>query len=327
LSLGVLGVGPHWESDYRIAIDRLGPRGRIAVVAGGPWKATHDVAQGREARHAASVRSLMRVAGDGVIAATTDGYGWYPAELCVAAGRNLHLPVLDLRDPARGRAVQDRASELGLLIVPELRLRYTPSTLRLRELIVTDLGPISTLDVRMLSKCETAPSNVLREVIDWCRVVVGATPHSVQCREEPNSRPNARQVITLQFPAGKSTVGAIEVRLHLPPGRSVEEDAGDQSLAAADSWPLEFSVSCKYGEARLEDAVHLRWREGGRERIESLSTERTALSVSIDHFARRLAGGLIPVPNLAELLLAESIAVRAKESLSQGGRPVTCGDR
>ena len=95
---------------------------------------------------------------------------------------------------------------------------------------------------------------------------------------------------------------------------------------SADTWPVEFSVRCKDGEARIEDAVHLRWRTGGRERIDSLSTERTAVSVAIDHFARRLAGGLIPVPDLGDLLEADRLVGLAQQSLATAEAEPVDGD-
>jgi predicted dehydrogenase len=319
LSLGVLGLSPAWEAAYLPALQRLGARARLAAVTGGGWRAGGEAAKAQGARHVGSVRALFREELDGVLLTAVEGVAWFAIRTAIEAGRPafVTLPATDDQSPLANLYAAAHAA--GVLVMPELRLRYTPATLRLRELLATELGPVQEVEIRSLSQAISAGPRVEAELIDWCRVVMGCAPQVVACRDVSGAKPFGARTLTLGFdPPGRHSRVLATITLPAAPGTVVG------ALPPADLWPLEFSVRCKYGEARLEDAAQVRWREGGREQVESLSTERTAVSVAIDHFARRLAGGLIPVPDLSDVLLAVRVAVLAEQSRAAGGVEFDC---
>ena len=53
---------------------------------------------------------------------------------------------------------------------------------------------------------------------------------------------------------------------------------------------------------------------------ESLAAERSEIEVMLDHFSRRVVGGLVPVPTLEDVRRAQFIAERARQCLATGGQ-------
>lgn len=318
LSLAVIGPGPEWESVYLPALKQLGSRVRVSAISGTTAKPVTAAAAACQSQTSGSIRALLRERSDGVLLIDPGWWGWFPARLAVEAGVSVlltgpHLPIGD-----EARELLKRAESQSVLVMPELRLRYTPATLRLRELVATDLGSICQVDVCTVSRGVPGTMRVLRELLDWCRSIVGSAPATIGCQRLEASGRGASHLITMTLPTREQQPEPLQVRLQLSLECDENTANSGRVSAAADEWPIEFSVRCKYGEARLEDAVHLRWRAGGQERVESLSTERTAAGVALDHFARRLAGGLIPVPGLADLVDAERLAQLVHVSLERG---------
>lgn len=258
----------------------------------------------------------MRQDCDGVLLIEPDRPGWFPLLAAVAAQRSVYAVLPAPEEASQLAELHAQAQSAGVLVVPELRLRYTPATLRLRELLATELGPVQGVEIRALAHGIAARPRVVGELADWCRVVLGTAPRDVRCSDVAAAQGGVVRTIALTFPAAAGRTETMVATITLP-----AVTAGSETRPA-DAWPLEFSLVCKYGEARLEDAAQIRWREGGREQVESLSADRTAASVAVDHFARRLAGGLIPVPDLSDVLAAWRIAAAADRSREAGGAPI-----
>ena len=66
----------------------------------------------------------------------------------------------------------------------------------------------------------------------------------------------------------------------------------------------EVHLHCEHGDARLLGANVIEWTVDGCRQSEELTTERTETEVLLDHFCRRVVGGLIPVPTLEDLMRA-----------------------
>jgi hypothetical protein len=320
-SAALLGVPRDWETDYQPALARLHDRLTIAAVYSPAVKESRAAAERLSSRPAHGIRAgLAREQFDGALLINGDWWSRFALEQACEQVQAVFWRVPAEIDTDLMQRLHARAATRGQLIVPEFRLRYTPATLRLRELLATELGPVRTVEIRPLGNCEVPPAEFERQLFDWCRSVLGGS--IVSLRTEVIVSGAAKQrVTTLQF--RKPYDEGFTVRWQLGAvqngNRPTEEShhAPGNGLAS-DRWPLEFAVTCKYGEARLEDAEHIRWRLGGQERVESLANDRSAVAVALDHFARRLAGGLIPVPDLGDLLAAERCAQLAEQSLRTG---------
>lgn len=319
LQLGIIGLGPEWESVYLPALQRLEARGRIAALYAAVRRRGEETAGPLHAHCCGGVRALLRQPLQGVIVTHPGAAGWFPVHESLRARIDCYTVIPEHCDLPRLEQLHRWAASCGLLIMPELRLRYTPATLRLRELMATELGPVQSLEVRALAAQAVSTIRMELELLDWCRATLAAVPLSVESQIEPAKSRSREQTTRLRFVSHAAGGSPITVALHLPVRETGE--ARHEPAPSADAWPLEFIVRGKYGEARLEDAVHLRWRSGGRERVESLAVDRSAVAVAIDHFARRLAGGLIPVPDLEDLAAAARLAERAQLS-RQTGKPV-----
>ena len=105
-----------------------------------------------------------------------------------------------------------------------------------------------------------------------------------------------------------------EIRIHArPPGSTVQlpNCAGE----------LRFTITCESGRATIENVAEIEWQvESTRER-ESLTADRTETEVMLDHFCRRVAGGLIPVADIADVHRCFQMALAAEEGLATG-KPV-----
>ena len=78
---------------------------------------------------------------------------------------------------------------------------------------------------------------------------------------------------------------------------------------------VSFTVACERGEAVLEGPAQIRWSVSGEEgKTESLTADRSEVEVMIDHFCRRLAGGLIPIADISDVCRCLRLVHAAKES-------------
>jgi len=73
-------------------------------------------------------------------------------------------------------------------------------------------------------------------------------------------------------------------------------------------------VYCANGKAVVEGDTTITWEHEGVQHTESLSSDRPEIEVMLDHFCRRVVGGLIPVPNIEDVQRALSIVQAANES-------------
>jgi predicted dehydrogenase len=315
LQLGVSGLGPDWDAIYAPSLERLKERVRLVAAEHPVVETGTEWARLLGAKSLHGVRALLAHDDlDGLLLLGADWRGLFPLEAAIEGHQNTYVVLPARLNVARLGELSRRASTQSSVAMPELRLRYTPATLRLRELLATELGPIQRIDICSRSRIPAPPTSVQMQLFDWCIAVLGGWPRSVECRLAADPKGMHARMIKLHFLRNGHDI-AVDVRL---PQNGVQQARECMPPAAADEWPVECTLRCRYGEARLEDAMHLRWRCSGRERVESLATDRTATAVAIDHFARRLAGGLVPVPNLEDVVSSLKLVQFAEQSLSQG---------
>jgi len=345
LRLGVIGLAAEWETVHQPALSRMAARGEVVALHLTSRRRAAETASLCGAQAIGSLRRLTRLPLDGVVIPAPAWYGWFPVIACLEQGRSCLTALPDDVPLDLLRRLHAAAQSQGVLAMPELRLRCTPATLRLRELLATELGAAQEIEIRSLAPLPVPADRAALLAFDWCRTIIAGTPLTIDARSDADAADGETFVAELQWsPARGSGRVAASVRLHssqlrpatpaLPaaarspgagsapptdasttPGATPAPATGvGGSAAAADGWPLEFVIRTRHGEARLEDAAHLRWRCGGLERSESLSVERPAAAVILDHFARRLAGGLIPVPDLGDLCAASQLAAAAARS-------------
>jgi len=83
-----------------------------------------------------------------------------------------------------------------------------------------------------------------------------------------------------------------------------------------------YDIQCERGSATILSDVEISWQTDGEPVAESLTSDRADVEVLIDHFCRRAVGGLIPVPDIADVCRGLEVIDAARQSLASG-RSVT----
>jgi predicted dehydrogenase len=323
LYAGLIGLGPEWEDRYRPALLKLRQRLRVCSVYTPVIAHADQVAAELACDVAPGMVALMER--DDVRALLVLDTAWYagvPAQLACLVGKAAYLagPLLH-RVPVADHLLL-RAAQTGVTLMPDFAHRYTPATSRLRELIATRLGRPLTIAVDLplhTNPAEGSPPlpagarETLAATIDWCTNLVGTPPAAVRGAMERGEVPSAdggKNEIHVEFrrPAagGEAAVATIRLDDRAP---ATERSAGP----AAASIGLRACVQCAKGTAWLESPQQVKWESAKEKACESLVADRPAVEVMLDHFARRVVGGLIPVPTLEDLCRAFQLAEMALE--------------
>jgi hypothetical protein len=278
IPLGIVGGGSVWETRFRAAILALS-RGKVtAVFSPVPCEAL-SVAEVTGAQRFSSLRRM--IARSGVKALLVLESGW-SREWAIALATAQQIPVLVASpiddDLPRVAGLLAHQEAEGAMVVPGTSLRATPAALRLRELVATRLGAIQELRVEL-------PAGGLNDsmvigVIDWCRWLLGSTVSEVE-RSENSGGP------LLVMSCGRRSPNSAPVRTEI--------------CCHSTSEPCITHVRCQKGEAHLIGESAIRWQTELESAEESLEGDRPAEQVLLDLFLRRVVGGVVPVPNWADL--------------------------
>jgi predicted dehydrogenase len=294
VGLGLIGLGTSWERLYRETLLRLRNRLTVRLIYDPVEARAKSVAAEYDAEIANSLHQVLtRSTLQGLVILDPGWLGPGALSLIARFQKPVYLAGPAVRQTSMLRALlksYPSATELSHdadeLWMPEFGLRYTPSTCRLRELMVTRLGPVEQIVVDCDLSC---PHAELAHVVDLCAHLIGKTPfHSSTHRV--NSP--ARSRVDLEFPSLSES--------------SRSRTAILQHCCEADL-PPSFSIQCQKGTAYLKNRAEISWQTATESGHESLFDERSETEILIDQFCRRAMGGLNPVGRLSELLTALNV--------------------
>jgi len=312
INLGLIGLGPFWESRFRPALMKLSSKLHVVAVYDNVVSRAEQAAREMNARVIGGVAALADRAN--VHALLLLDTGWQGSAI-------LHL-LSDRRKPillaARTEGTlselqqwHDRALSSGVTIMPAFPRRCTPASNRLQELMATQLGrplraeiaisPASLQAVPFATESDCGgqappPQDPLLEWSDWCHYLFRAVPQQVTRRADG-------QGLRFDFPPSALSRSPLDVRV-------AELSLGPTPPVADRPTLDEVHVTCERGQARLLGPATIEWTADGQQQSEELTAERTETEVLLDHFCRRVVGGLIPVATLEDLMRANaSIAV------------------
>ncbi len=303
VGLGLIGLGPGWELLYCETLVRLQKRLTIRQVYDPVEARAKSVASEFDAEVAGSLRQMLsRPTLQGLLVLDLGWLGAGALSLIARCGKPVYLagPVLrqvaalraTLRCPPSPASLGRQQSDENDQLMPELGLRFTPSTCRLRELMATKLGTVQ----RILIECNlSANTGNIAQLVDWCIHMMGQSPHHLASVYEETS---TQKQINFEFPSSPSTSNPRVATLK----QSAEIDGN-----------IRFTIECERGEATLVDRTRIQWRNSAETADEFLEDERDEIEILIDQFCRRAVGGLNPVGRLSEFLRAIEIV----ESISQ----------
>ncbi|MEX1095143.1 MAG: hypothetical protein WED34_03790 [Planctomycetales bacterium] len=296
-------------------------RGRISV------RAVYDPVAERAAQAAADLRVPAfagvvalgeRAACDAFLLLDTGWAGIETLRLVARCRKPIYLSGSLGSNPARIRALHAQVRSEGLTLMPEFSRRYTPATSRLHELMATKLGRPRRIVVDAVAPRADDPCLVpgqgpgidfLTGLFDWCRYVVRTRPLRL-LPGLPAEGAGGAENHSLRLEFARPRAGGegclVELRLRGAPRGEAPESA------------LVQHVLCERGEARLLGSDEIVWRGDESERHESLAAERSEVEVMLDHFCRRVVGGLVPIPDVEDVCRAVEIACAVEECLREG---------
>ena len=306
VNLGLIGRGPFWERRFRPALAKLEPRLKVVAVYDNVLGRAEQAARETHARVVGGITTL--VDRPDVQALLWLDAGWQGSSilrlLCerrkpVLMAVGCELPLSELQP------LHEQAASYGLKIVPAFPKRCTPASNRLQELLATQLGRPQRIEVTIspasleaipfateadFGGASPSPQDPLLEWTDWAQYVFRALPQQITRRGD-------RQGMRLDFAPLSTSSTAAEPR--------IAELSLSPTPPVADQPTLdEVRLQCERGDARLLGSCLIEWTADNVSNSESLIAERTETEVLLDHFCRRVVGGLIPVPDLGDLVRA-----------------------
>lgn len=331
LRVGVVGLGSAWETRHRLALLSLSDRFEVRAVC-------CDVAQ--RAEQVARDFNATPMDGYQVMATCPDidallmlAPGWYGALPILAAcdaGKAVYCAAaLDLASE-RIRHIKQRIEDAGIAFMAELPRRHTPATLRLKELIATQLGEPRLLFCHLRQTPLTAAvrsnggeavepgARDLIELVDWCRYVVGGEPTSVVgVRHAATSEASDYEMMSLDFSApsepGTGPLAQISSGQYIP--------AGWQEAISFRS-PAGLQVVCTRGVAFVDLPSTLIWFDDAGRHMESLESERPVGEQLLSQFHRAVTSLVRKSADLEDAYRAVQITLEARRSFEEGKRVV-----
>lgn len=318
LDIGLIGLGPDWETRYRPALQGMRHRIRLRSVYSAVAAQAEPVASEFDCEIALGLRSMIeRPDLRALLLLDTAWFDDVPLQMACLASKPVYLASQVLPPTNLWDELQSHAAERGIPLMPEFGHRFTPATNRLRELMASRLGrPVSIRLEACLppngdpdSLSQAATHDLLKCLLDWCVSIVGRPPTSMSC----GTVQQATRRLLLGFRPSR-TAGEVSVaEIHLRPGPQ-EQNNG----SASSQWRCE--IECDSGSVVITNPTELFWTQNQQQHSESLAGERSATEVMLDHFSRRVVGGLIPVPTLEDLHSSDRWATAAIDSLRLGNR-------
>ncbi|MFQ5732445.1 MAG: hypothetical protein ACE5KM_10900 [Planctomycetaceae bacterium] len=319
VNIGVIGLGPAWERRYRPALHRLEKRMRVRAVFDPVFSRSACVASELQAIAEGGLLALAkRPDVHAVLLLDAAWYGCEALRLVCGANKPVYIAADLGDDPSTLQALHWTAVNFGLTLMPEMGRRYTPASARLQELMATCLGRPQQITVTF--RGETAGQGVdgestRRELLawfDWVRYVIRATPRQVRSLGEPET-----DAVRIDYAAPKSGGASPFAELRFA---NAEAEPESRDSAARQE------IHCERGNAAIESPTVIRWESQGRSATETLTADRNETEVMLDHFCRRVVGGLIPVADLADISQGLELVNAARES-RRSGRPVSLNGR
>jgi len=330
LRVGIVGLGPQWESRYLPALRLLADRFEVRGVC---EQVTHRAERAAAAVGAVAVEGFRTlVARDDVDAILYLADQWYGATPIFAAcdyGKAVYSAISLPFDPQESQLLRRRVDESGIAFVAELPRRHAPATVRLKELIATRLGRPRMLfchrRIPLSDPGQSAPqrdpdheSRDLMELVDWCRYVAGVEPTSVVAvrhAEKPGSTLDDYRMMSLDFsqagPPGDGAIAQISCGYYMP--RQWEEAVGFRP-------PPALQVVCDDGIAFIDLPASLVWFDTAGRHQESLESDRPVGEQMLLQFHRSVTSLVRHLSGLDDALKAMEIVRAASQSQADGCR-------
>ncbi len=307
IQAGLAGTGPNWNRYQSVLSHLRRPLHVVAVFDNTPARAENGTVAA-----VAGLQALARRADVQAILLMDSGWtGMAGLDLLTTGDKSVLVANWIDADRARFERIHQRAAEAGATVMPAMWRRYMPASIRLQELIATDLGPPQSIELTVTTPARQSERR--RELepligwIDYCRNLFRSFPESVSLDSDAGGPSRASLRILYPTRPGDGTSNG-QLRAIIQIAKNVDESASDGLLDESLPAIPRISVTCDGGCAEIINRVELEWRANdGPVHTESLETERSEEEIMLDLFCRRVVGGLIPVADFNDAVQAMRI--------------------
>ena len=326
LGIGVVGLGPAWDTRHRPALRALADRFEVKAICDPVRRRAEQAAPELDARACDSFRTVAFSEDvDAIMLLSAPWFGALPILAACDAGKAVYCgTALDL-EGEEATKVRERVQQSGVAFMAEFPNRLAPPTLRLKELIATRLGKPRLLFCHQRTRADRAakprPLAGMRDLIamiDWCRYVVGAEPTSL-FGSAHLATPDAEQKdyvnLSLDF-SKRGEVGSGPVA-QISCGAYVSPHWRD---ADAFRRPADLQVVCENGIAFIDLPNTLVWFDDAGQHMEKLDHERPVGEQLLLQFHRACCSLVLKTASLEDAYHSLRIVNCAQRSVAAGER-------
>ena len=219
-----------------------------------------------------------------------------------------HIPIFVVEPLGDDLQYVDKIRQVAysneLTIVPEFTTRYTPTSSRLQELLATSHGAVTKIVIDAVLPQQSVRhhkeferhTHLLVNQFDWCQRILKDSPirlHAKKVATNHSGKDTGLQV-ELIYPAKKNALNDVHVTINI---QTISKKNNGQLN------PLMYSIFCEEGEVIINSSTDILWTLTEKKQVhEILTSERTSTEVMLDHFCRRIVGGLLPVADLDDIV-------------------------
>jgi len=335
LRVGVVGLGRLWEVRHKPALARMKDRFQVVAVYDHVARRAEIEAAQLGCRAVDGLNALIgRDDVDVVYLLTPQWFGLHAVEVAARLGKPIYcaLPLSAEGEDLRRLDAIVRSS--GVVFMPEFARRFYPTSLRLRELLATSLGPprLIVAQGRLFGfdrygqpgpSTQIAPAPLLIDpgsyLLDWCRFAFAAEPTAVRGWSQailpgPDGSDPDHESLVLEFDGG----GMAEISV----GRYHRAPWGEASRFLPQPG---IQVFAERGAAWLEMPDRIQWTDAAGMHEERLPLEPAIGEVLNDHFHRLARGEPSLAPTWDDSIAVARLIAAIRRSGREGRRIATAG--
>ena len=314
LRVGVIGLGRLWETRHKPSLLRLADRFQVTAVYDQVYRRAELEAAQLQCAACEGLSALVeRPDVDVIYLLSRQWFGVHPIRLACQSGKPVYcaLPLADELDELEELA--RLVEQSGIVFMPEFARRCYPATLRLKELLATQLGPPRLVvgHSRLYGfdryavpgpATQIAPAPLLIDpgsfLLDWSVFVFQSLPvklHGFRCQVLPFPEAGSNDSDYESFVA---TFGQ-GAMAHMSYSRFQRASWGEASRFLPTPG---FQVFAECGAAWLEMPEKIQWSDARGMNEERLPLEPTVGDVLNDQFHRLVRGVHSLAPTIHEAL-------------------------
>ncbi len=301
LRVGLVGLGDQWTTRHAPAFRALADRFEITAVCCEVFERARKVAAEFDATPMHGFRNLVdRQDIEAILYLSPQWFGPLPILAACDNGKAVYTSAALDVTPIQAAEIRHRVEAAGIAFMAELPRRYSPATLRMKELIATRIGQPQLLfchqrlflesqqDQRRKGQMCPIVWRNLMELVDWCRYLVGDNPNSVVSSIFENNDPQSNQfyqMVNLDFPPVRDSDGAASWKpmAQLSVGHYIPQRWPD---ALSFRRPPSVQIRCEKGMAFIDLPSNLIWFDDAGQHHESLEAERAPGEQMLNQFYR-----------------------------------------